>query len=159
MADNEFDDLDFFPDLSEESKPEKITLNNEPKTEIIPPEATVVQNSNKAVTISHLVNMTEQHINDDQRVRDEMDELTGILDDSMHQMTIKEMLEYLKLKLREREFHSKCIFDAFNFVQRSELSKEMLVGGDRKERVIQAMDNQKMTKLLGYLNMNNQQDN
>lgn len=149
------EEFDFNPDFSvnEEEpaqKPEKIQLPQ--------PQVTAVTNAETSITMSNLVDMTKQHINDDKRVRDEIDELTGILDDAMPQMTVKEMLEYLKLKLKEREFHCKAIFDAYGFVQRMEFAREMLVGNERKERVNQTLDNQRITKLMGYLNLNNEQD-
>lgn len=147
---DEFEGLDFNPDFSEEDD----------KPIILPQkvEATIVTNDdNQSVTLKNLVSMTQSHIESDKRVKEEIDSLTGQLDSISHQMTIKEMLEYLKIKIREREFHTKCIFDAYNFVQRSEIAKEMLIGSDRKERVMQAMDNTKLTKIMGYLNMNNKQ--
>lgn len=152
----EFDGLDFTPDLEDE--PIEATVIPE---KILPPAKSstkVINDDVQAVTIKNLVSMTQAHIEDDSRVRDEIDELTEMLDNSVPQMTIKEMLEYLKIKLREREFHQKCINDAYNFVQRSEIAKEMLVGSDRRERVMQAMDNNKLTKIMGFLNMNNKQD-
>ena len=145
------DEFDFNPDFSD--------FDHDVKTEIIPAKVeavpTVAKNDeNNPITYNHLVESTRQHIEDDLRVRNEVAEITGMLDDAMTQMTIKELLEYLKIKLREREFHTRCIFDAYNFVQKSEISREMLVGSERKERVIQSMDNQKVTKLMGFLNPN-----
>lgn len=142
------DEFDFDPDLTIEDEA--------PSTEIIPHQATtIVQNSDKSVTLNHMVDMTKQHIEDDARVREEINELTGILDDSMHQMSIKELLEYLKIKLKEREFHVKAIFDAYNFVQKTEIAREMLVGADRRERVNQTVNSKRLTKIMGYLNLNN----
>ena len=142
------DNFDFEPDL---------TLDEEPvKAEVQPyTPQTIVQNSDKSVTLNHMVDMTKQHIEDDARVREEINELTGILDDSMHQMSIKELLEYLKIKLKEREFHVKAIFDAYNFVQKTEIAREMLVGADRRERVNQTVNSKRLTKIMGYLNLNN----
>lgn len=149
-------EFDFNPDLTEENEVPAPKLP-EPKVTVYP--ATVAQNDERSsVTIANLVDMTKTHISDDTRVREEITELTGILDDAMPQMTIKEMLEYLKIKVKEREFHTKCIFDAYNFVQRMEFAREMLVGNERKERVTQALDNQRLTKIMGYLNLNNKQD-
>ena len=145
------DSFDFTPDLSIEEEPAK--------PEIILPSVkqaqTVVTNTDSTITFNSLVEMTKQHITDDQRVREEMNELVGILDDSMHQMSIKELLEYYKIKLKEREFHNKAIYDSFNFVQKSELSREMLIGADRRERVNQTVTSKRLTKLMGYLNLNN----
>ena len=146
-------DLDFNPIFDDDE--------SEVKQDIIPAkqEVTVVRNDdNQSVTLKNLVGMTQSHIEEDSRVKEEIDEITGMLDNVIHQMTVKEMLEYLKIKIREREFHTKCIFDAYNFIQRSEIAKEMLIGADRKERVMKAMDNTKLTKLMGYLNVNNKQD-
>lgn len=146
-------DLDFNPIFDDGE--------SEVKQEIIPAkqEVTVVRNDdNQSVTLKNLVGMTQSHIEEDSRVKEEIDEITGMLDNVIHQMTVKEMLEYLKIKIREREFHTRCIFDAYNFIQRSEIAKEMLIGADRKERVMKAMDNTKLTKLMGYLNVNNKQD-
>lgn len=141
------DSFDFEPDLSIDEEPVKEVTPYIPKT--------IVQNTDKSVTLTNMVDMTKQHIQDDARVRDEINELTGILDDSMHQMSIKELLEYLKIKLKEREFHVKAIFDAYNFVQKTEIAREMLVGADRRERVNQTVNSKRLTKIMGYLNLNN----
>ena len=138
---------DFNPDFSEDTEENKVT--------VYPSSATVVTNdSNQSVTISKLLDMTKQHIEDDNRVRGEIDELTGIIDSTMSQMTIKEMIEYLKVKLKEREMHIRCIYDAYKFIQQTEMAREMLIGSDRKERVLQAIDNTKYTKVMGFLNAN-----
>ena len=70
-------------------------------------------------------------------------------------VAVKDSLEYYKIKLKEREFHNKAIYDSFNFVQKSELSREMLIGSDRRERVNQTVTSKRLTKLMGYLNLNN----
>ena len=78
--------------------------------------------------------------------------LTDELNSSIHLMSIKEILEYLKIKLREREFHVDCIFKAYAFIQRSEYSREMFIGSNRKERIIEATDRKRITGLLDMLN-------
>src|SRR5574344_1099367 len=139
------DQFDFNPDLTEvDEEPKKL-----PKVEVLPPDKapkfqTVVTNTDSTVSYTKMVEMTKQHIADDKQVREEMQELTGILDDSMHQMSIKELLEYYKIKLKEREFYNKAIFDAYNFVQQSELSREMLIGSDRRERVNQTVSSKRL---------------
>ena len=57
-------------------------------------------------------------------------------------------------KLKEREMHIRCIYDAYKFIQQTEMAREMLIGSDRKERVLQAIDNTKYTKVMGFLNAN-----
>ena len=142
------DEFDFNPDFTDE----------EPEVETKPTvykAATVVTNdSNSSVTINNLVEMTKQHIADDARVRNEIDELTGIIDSTMSKMTIKEMIEYLKVKLKERELHIRCIFDAYKFIQQTEIAREMLIGSDRRERTMQALNSTKLTKVMGFLNSN-----
>lgn len=150
------DSFDFTPDLSIDEEPKKAEVImpsiKEPDT---PKFQTVVTNTDSTVSLNKLVELTKQHIEDDQRVREEMNELVGVLDDSMHQMSIKELLEYYKIKLREREFHNKAVNDAYSFVQKSELSREMLIGSDRRERVNQTVSSKRLTKLMGYLNIHN----
>lgn len=147
------DEFDFNPDFTDE----------EPEVEATPTvykAATVVTNdSNSSVTINNLVEMTKQHIADDARVRGEIDELTGIIDSTMSQMTIKEMIEYLKVKLKERELHIRCIYDAYKFIQQTEIAREMLIGSDRRERTIQALGSNKLTKVMGFLNHNYRKGN
>lgn len=147
------DEFDFNPDFTDE----------EPEVEATPAvykAATVVTNdSNSSVTINNLVEMTKQHIADDARVRGEIDELTGIIDSTMSQMTIKEMIEYLKVKLKERELHIRCIYDAYKFIQQTEIAREMLIGSDRRERTIQALGSNKLTKVMGFLNHNYRKGN
>ena len=141
------EEFDFNPDFSEDEQE-----NNPP---VIYKSPTVVTNdSNQSVTINKLMEMTKQHIDDDARVRDEIDELTGIIDSTMSQMTIKEMIEYLKVKLKERELHIRCIYDAYKFIQQTEIAREMLIGSDRRERTMQAMDNNRLTRVMGFLNNN-----
>ena len=149
------DSFDFTPDLS---------INEEEDTKVVKPEIilpsvtqaqTVVTNTDSTISYNKMVEMTKQHIEDDQRVREEMNELVGVLDDSMHQMSIKELLEYYKIKLKEREFHNKAIYDSYGFIQKSELSREMLIGSDRRERVNQSVSSKRLTKIMGYLNLNN----
>lgn len=158
MADNEEFDFDLdFPEApnTEPDVPAPVLSTPEPAHHV----TTVAKNDDKnSVNLNRLVDMTKQHMDDDQKVRDEINELTGVLDNVMPQMTIKELLEYLKIKIKEREFHVKCIYDAYNFVQRMEFAKEMLVGDNRKERVMESLDNQRLTKIMGYLNLHNKQD-
>lgn len=141
------EEFDFNPDFSEDTEPAKnVTVYNA---------TTIVTNdSNKAVTINNLVEMTKQHIADDMRVREEMSELTEVLDSVMSQMTVKEMIEYMKVKLKERELYLRSIYDAYRFIQQTEIAREMLIGSDRRERVRQSMDNNRLTKVMGFLNTN-----
>jgi hypothetical protein len=162
--DDDFLTFDFTPDFAGEDNNEIPAIPREavnklptPASNVVHP--TTVENDERgSVTLSNLVDMTKDHIKDDTRVRKEIEELVGYIDTQLYQMTPNELINYYKAKLKEREFHVKSIFDAYNFVQRMEFAREMLVGNDRKERVTKALGNQRLTRIMGYLNMNNKQD-
>lgn len=148
--------FDFNPDLipDEETKPKKIKEKNE-VTSIGQNEATLVATTNSnsdVVTMNNLLAITQSHIQDDNECRQVIENLTDELNNSIHLMSIKEILEYLKVKLREREFHVDCIFKAYSFIQRSEYAREMFVGSHRKERIIEASDRKRISGLLSMLN-------
>lgn len=141
--------FDFNPDLSTEKTEPKKTNN------LAQQEAALVVNntvSSDVVTMNNLLGITQSHINDDNKCREVIEDLTDELNNSIHLMSIKEIIEYLKVKLREREFHVDCIFKAYAFIQRSEYAREMFVGSHRKERIIEASDRKRITGLLNMLN-------
>jgi hypothetical protein len=94
--------FDFNPDLNiekEENKPEKETPS------IAQQEAELVVNntvSSDVVTMNNLLGITQSHINDDNKCREVRADLTDELSSNIHLMSIKEIIEYLKVKLRER---------------------------------------------------------
>lgn len=145
--------MNFNPNLDDEEPINNINnlIENE-EVETLP-SSVVVKNNNDIVSMSNLLNVTLSHVEDDKKCRDEVNQLTQELNNNIYQMGIKELIEYLKVKIREREFHVDCIFKAYNFVQRTELAKEMLIGSERKERIIEATDRTKINKLMGFLNM------
>ena len=104
------------------------------------------------VTMNNLLGLTQSHINDDNECRACVSRLTQELNDSIHLMSIKDLIDYLKVKIREREFHVDCIFKAYAFIQKSEFAREMLVGSTRKERIIEVSDRKRITGLLNMLN-------
>ena len=148
--------LDFDPDLIPE-EPEKQDKDKKQKTinEISKVESSIVmQNTAQqdVVTINNLLGLTQSHINDDNDCREVVSQLTEELNNSIHLMSIKEILEYLKIKIREREFHVQCIFKAYDFIQKSEYAREAFIGNNRKERIIQATDRSRINGLLSILN-------
>lgn len=146
--------VDFNPDFSIEepiqaSKPEKSTqvvYNNE--SELI---LTGTSNQN-IVTVNNLLGLTKSHIDDDNECREIINQVTDELVNSIHLMSVKELLEFLKIKIREREFHVQCIFKAYDFINKSEYAREAFIGNNRKERIIEATDRTKITNLLTILN-------
>lgn len=148
--------LDFNPDLSFEEEPKKQReARKEVSNTVSKSEATLIVNNTSTsdvVTMNNLLGLTQSHINDDNKCREVVADLTDELNRSIHLMSIKEILEYLKVKLREREFHVDCIFKAYAFIQKSEYAREMFLGSNRKERIIEATDRKRITGLLSLLN-------
>ena len=148
--------FDFNPDLTpeEDKKPEKAPKTQEQDL-IVQSEAALVTSglgTSDVVTINNLLGLTQSHIQDDNDCRETVRDLTDELNNSIHLMSIKELLEYLKVKIKEREFHVSCIFKAYAFIQRSEYAREMFMGSNRKERIIEATDRKRITNLLSMLN-------
>ena len=148
--------FDFSPDL----EPKKTTskrkeVNNTPQITQESSEAALVASNvgrPDVVTMNNLLGLTQSHINDDNECRAVVSRLTQELNDSIHLMSIKDLIDYLKVKIREREFHVDCIFKAYAFIQKSEFAREMLVGSTRKERIIEVSDRKRITGLLNMLN-------
>ena len=154
--------FDFNPDLNpEDLEPPKVKKKSdkeENKPDVMKTEAIIVSNglsNSEVVTMNNLLNITQSHVADDNKCREVVEDLTEELNNSIHLMSIKEILEYLKIKLREREFHVDCIFKAYAFIQRSEYSREMFIGSNRKERIIEATDRKRINGLLTMLNDSN----
>ena len=148
--------FDFNPDLIPEEEMKIINEGKKKKpNEVAKAESNLVASATsnaEVVTMNNLLGITQSHIADDNKCRQVMEVLTDELNNSIHLMSVKEILEYLKIKLREREFHVDCIFKAYAFVQKSEFSREMFVGSHRKERIIEATDRRRISDLLSMLN-------
>lgn len=148
--------FDFNPDLvPEEDKPKPEKVTKVKRDEVARNEAALVSyntGTSDVVTINNLLSLTQSHIQDDNECREVVKTLTDELNNSLHLMSIKEILEYIKVKLKEREFHVSCIFKAYAFIQRSEYAREMFIGSNRKERIIEATDRKRITNLLSMLN-------
>ena len=148
--------FDFSPDLTPEPKKEKPQVKSEPA--VISSENSLVAGNvatSDVVTMNNLLGLTQSHINDDNECRACVNMLTQELNDSIHLMSIKDLIDYLKVKIREREFHVDCIFKAYAFIQKSEFAREMLVGSTRKERIIEVSDRKRINGLLSMLNDTN----
>ena len=150
--------VDFNPDFSDENDERGFELTENKTTEVAPvtpPQPVIITPPSKDVlSMSNLLNITQSHMQEDANCREVLASLTDLLDANAHLMSIKDILEYMKIKIREREFHVDVIFKAFQIVQKTELAREMLIGSDRKERIIEATDRTKINRLLGMLNEN-----
>lgn len=150
--------FDFDPDLSQDveivqNEPIKNSISNK-ANQITEVESSLVLEGSKnqdVVTINNLLGLTQSHINDDNECREVISNLTEELNNSIHLMSVKEMLEYLKVKIREREFHVQCIFKAYDFIQKSEYAREAFIGSHRRERIIEATDRSRIKGLLDIL--------
>ena len=145
---------DLQPNLNKEVKKKKEEETVKP-VDVASENAIVIQNTastSDIVTMNNLLHITQSHIQDDNECRAIINRVTEELNDSIHLMSIKDLLDYLKTKIREREFHVDCIFKAYSFIQRSEFAREMLVGSSRRERIIEVSDRKRITGLLNMLN-------
>lgn len=146
--------FDFNPDLKPAKSKETTPMT---KSEVVNTsnEASLVTTnigSSDIVTMNNLLGITQSHISDDNDCRMVVSRLTQELNDSIQLMSIKDLIDYLKVKIKEREFHVDCIFKAYAFIQKSEFAREMLVGSNRKERIIEVSDRKRITGLLNMLN-------
>ncbi len=148
--------MDFNPDfnISEEGKNSDKHIVAKPEV-MADSERTLIlsgTSNQNIVTVNNLLGLTQSHIEDDRDCRAIIGKLTQELTDSIHLMSIKDLLEFLKIKIREREFHVQCIFKAYDFINKSEYAREAFIGNNRKERIIEATDRTKINKLLTILN-------
>lgn len=153
--------FDFNPDIKIEDEGSKTKkIGSKKNSEVVAYEGQLVSSNQNSdvVTMNNLLNITQSHISDDTRCRDVIEVLTEELNNSIHLMSIKEIIEYMKVKLREREFHVDCIFKAYAFIQRSEYAREMFIGSRRKERIIEASDRKDIRDLLDMLNDTGDED-
>lgn len=149
--------FDFDPDLTVNNKVVQEEVVRPPKSQekTSEKEASLVMNGSlnqDVVTVNNLLGLTQSHIEDDNECRKVISDLTEQLNESIQLMSIKEMLDYLKIKIREREFHVQCIFKAYDFIQRSEYAREAFVGNNRRERIIEASGRSQIAGLLSVLN-------
>lgn len=159
--------FDFNPDFSEENEDKKPTIETEASYIVTNsnaiPEAPsfVVEQTTKnkdMLSMGGLLGVTKSHVEDDFRCKETIKRIEDTLDDNYHLMSIKDLLEYLKIKQREREFHTDCIFKAYAILQRTDMAKEYMAGSNRKERIIEATDKSKLNFLLSKLNPNAQDE-
>ena len=150
--------MNFNPDFSEDDDDIIEQVNELEKLPVKKQESapSIIDDINKqdVTSMSNLMKITLSHMEDDKRCREEINVITDFLSSTIPQMSIKELTEYYKAKVREREFHTDCVFKAYHFIQKTELAREMLIGSDRKERVIEAVDRTNIVRLIGMLNLN-----
>ena len=151
---------DFNPDFSDDSDNNfELTENSTnnlklPSAEVAKAPVIVTQPNKDVMSMNNLLVITQGHMEEDALTRQSIAEYKNLLDENAHLMGIKDIIEYLKFLQRQREFHMNCIFKAYDLVQKTELAREMLIGSNRKERIIEATDRTRINRLLGMINEN-----
>src|SRR5574344_1364316 len=139
--------MNFNPDLTP-PEDNKITppVVSSTKQEVLPTEKPDV------LSLANLVEMTKGHMDEDAQCKKEIDNITVLLNQQMFEMSIKDMIDYLKVKINERKYHADQIFKAFDLAQRTELAKEMFLGSSKKTIVHKAEDRERINRLIGQFN-------
>lgn len=131
------DGIDFTPILpSKEEKLENTKDELEEIAEQIAEKSRNLVSKKEVLSIANLVNLTESHIRDDERCKKNINEIKDILDRNRDKFSIKELLDEYKILIKEREFHIECIFKAYNYITKTELAKQLLIGDSRNDRGI-----------------------
>lgn len=153
--------MDFNPNIEDDDtiKEKKTDLPDMPT--VYEPTSIVIESSREnkeLISMGGLLGLTKAHIEDDMKCKRDIERLTKSIDDIQHLLSPKELIEYLKVKLHEREFHTDCIFKAYAVIQKTDMAKEMMAGSERRERIIEATDRTKINYLLGKLNPNHKEE-
>jgi hypothetical protein len=126
-------------------------LDTEPENKNRLQKAEEAQLDKEALSLTNLLNITNSHIKDDETCRSEIKEATDILDANKDKMSIKELLEFVKIKIREREFHTNCIYKAYNFILKTEMAKQLLLGTNKEEKIVNITDRARIDSLSKLL--------
>lgn len=144
--------MDFNPNFDKEeeknNKQEIVNINTTPTYNI---DDSDNDNKKDILSMTNLLAFTQSHIEGDMECKKEIDETTMILSMSKEKMSLKEMIDYLKVKIKEREFHADCIFKAYQYILKTEVAKELLAGSATEEKIIDIDKNNKVKKLVKIL--------
>lgn len=103
------------------------------------------------LSITNLLAFTQDHARQDREVRKELEDVKYLLSFKKDMMSMKELIDYYKVLIKEREFLADCILKAYNYIIKTEVAKEMLLGTNRKSNIEDAeVDNNKIKKLMTY---------
>lgn len=101
--------------------------DNDNIVEVIEETSTSIIDSKKnPLAVNNLVSITIGHINDDEKCAQEYNKVKKELNSLIDKMSVKELLDYQKNLLKEREFHIECIFKAYNTAIKTEYAKHLL---------------------------------
>ncbi|MFW6311007.1 MAG: hypothetical protein ACOC1K_02105 [Nanoarchaeota archaeon] len=96
----------------------------------------LILNDKKSLSVLNLVNIASTHIQDLEECRQDIKEATKRLNKDMYKMSVKELIEFTKIKIREMEIHAKSLRDIYTISMRTELAKQFLLEGIKNERTI-----------------------
>lgn len=148
--------MDFNPNLDDDNSIKRNnTLDNIPK--VYEPASIVIESSKQnkeLLSMGGLLGLTKSHIEGSLKCGQDIERLSNAIDSIQHLLSPKELIEYLKVKLHQQEFHTDCVFKAYSIMQKTDMAKEMMASSERKERIIEATDRTKINYLLGKLNPN-----
>lgn len=143
--------MDFSPILppEEDKQKNKIIENKEAVS-------TDLDNVREPLSITNLVSTTKGHIMSDEKCVAEYDLVTKELHNLIGKMSVKELLDYQKNLLKEREFHTECVFKALNFTIKTEYAKHLLVGSTKDDKNVRNItDRNKINSLANLLKQHN----
>ena len=148
--------MDFNPNLDDDETivPNKPVEPIEMPTVYEPTSIVIESNrqNKELISMGGLLGLTKGHIEDDMKCKNDIERLSKAIDSMQHLLSPKELIEYLKVKLHQQEFHTDCVFKAYSIMQKTDMAKEMMAGSERRERIIEATDRTKINYLLGKLN-------
>lgn len=109
--------------------------------------------SKDPLSITNLVSNSISHMVGDDQCRKDIDFISKELSTLIDKMSVKELIEYYKVKLKEREFHTDCIFKALNFTLKTQYAKHLLVGSekDNDKSIINISDKGRIQSLSNFL--------
>lgn len=112
--------------------------------------SSLIKNNKDSLTILNLVNVASTHIDDMEECRKENKEVSNRLKIHRDMLSLKELLEYKKILVREIEVYAKSLRDIYNIAMKTELAKQILLGNSKDERTIRNIS-PKVNGLLGIL--------
>ena len=112
---------------------------NEVTTQTIKKNELDIKKDKDSLSVLNLLNIANVHIEGMQDCKSEISSATDIIKENLDVMSIKEILEYLKIKTREFEIHAKALRDIYSIAMRTELAKQFLLSGSKEERSIKSV--------------------
>ena len=101
-----------------------------------------------------IVNLTHNavlHIQGDERARQNMEKVAKEMNDVVDKMSCKELIDYYKVLLQERIFHTDFMFKALNFIVKTPYAKPLLTGSEEDKQNLSNITNKSEITALANL--------